>query len=771
MQLPPDTPLARALGKGASRLERHLGLTTVKQLLDHLPRRYIDANALSSFTDLDEGDHVTFVAEVVNAVHRPLQRRRGFIAEVTVEDAEGNLLRMAYFNGYQARRELHAGVRALFHGKVTTYKGQLTLNNPVYEIHGAADQAPLDSAAPAIPQGPMPLYAANSSVTSWEIKRCIDTVLDLVDFSTWPDPVPSAIAEAEGLFAPERAYRAVHQPADHEEIAAGWLRFRCEEALILQGVLSERRREAAERDPVVAPLSAHGVLAEFDARLPFALTEGQLESGAVISADLAGGKVMNRMLQGEVGSGKTLVALRAMLQVFDAGAQTAFVAPTELLAVQHYRSLQAALGELADNGLLTGAASGVKDRGVRLTLLTGSMRTAQRRQALLDIASGEAGIVVGTHALFSDQVQFAQLGLVVVDEQHRFGVEQRSALRLRYTPTPHMLVMSATPIPRSVAMTVFGDLELTVLRGLPAGRSPIDTHVVPLVRGPAWIRRVWQRAAEQIHAGYQVYVVCPRITASSRSEDDISRQLVQRFGIGPGADHAVVPVPEAQGRQQLRRITRDQAVAHIAHDASVELITERLRQDDLLTDATIQPLHGQMTAEQTAETMEEFATGEADVLVATTVVEVGVDVPNATTMIILDADAFGVSTLHQLRGRIGRGQTQANLCLLVTRMPEDHPAVGRLRDVAEHSDGMELARLDLQRRREGDVLGAVQSGRGTSLKHLRIIRDEELIGRAAQYVNALTEDDPQWAAHPEFATAVQQWSQENGDAVDLAVQG
>lgn len=749
----PQTPLSAVVGSSAARLEKNLGLRTVGDLLNHFPRRYIEASALSTFAELDEGDHVTFIAEVVSSSRRTLQTRRGFIAEVTVEDDAGERLRMAYFNGYQAARELQAGVRALFHGKVTTYKGQLTLNNPVYEVTASdPESAPTDV---TIPSGPMPLYPATAGITSWDIKRCVDMVISMTELSAWPDPLPQKVLTGQSLMTRGEAFRAIHQPLDAADHAAGWHRMRWEEAILVQGALSKRRAQAAQGDPVVAARRDFGVLAHFDAQLPFQLTTGQQDSGAVIAADLESGAVMNRLLQGEVGSGKTLVALRAMLQMIDAGAQAAFVAPTELLAIQHFRSLQATLGDLVDQGLLTSSTGAPGDQHrVRIVLLTGSMKTAERRRALLDITSGNAHIVVGTHALFSEQVQFFRLGLLVVDEQHRFGVEQRHALRERSTPTPHMLVMSATPIPRSVAMTVFADLDLTVLTGLPGGRSPIQTHVVPLMRGPQWIRRVWQIAAEETTAGHQVYVVCPRIVATERSEAENERQLQMRFGDSLG-----------QG------VSREAAMAHVSQDASVELITDRLSRDDVLQGVRIEPLHGQMRSEEAAEVMARFDAGETQVLIATTVVEVGVDVPNATTMIILDADAFGTSTLHQLRGRIGRGHTDTNRCLLVTRLPEDHPSMGRLHEIAEHSDGMTLARLDLQRRQEGDVLGAEQSGRGSSLRCLRIIQDEDIIVRASQYFSQLEAADPHWSTVPELAAAVAAWEYEQGEAAQYASQG
>jgi ATP-dependent DNA helicase RecG len=767
----PNTPLDRVLGKGAKRLSKALNVGTVQQLLDYFPRRYIDANALSDFSELGEGEHVTFMAVVTRVSQRSLQRRRGFIVEVTVEDSHGSALRMAYFNGYQARKDLAPGARALFHGKVTTFNAQLTLNNPAYDIHTTPDDAAAELVAePTLTSGPMALYPANRHITSWEIRRGITALLELVDFSAWPDPVPPSIATMEEIPDLATAYRQVHQPREHGDHHKGLGRFRLQEALIVQGVLQRRRQATARSAAAAMPLREGGALSAFDAQLPFELTAGQQRSGTLIAHDLAQPSPMNRLLQGEVGSGKTLVALRAMLQTADAGSQSVLVAPTEVLAAQHFRSLSRSLGTLGEERH-QGSAFSASEPSVRMTLLTGSLRASERKKALLDIASGRSDIIVGTHSVLSDAVHFAQLGLVVIDEQHRFGVEQRSALRERFTPTPHMLVMSATPIPRSVAMTVFGDLELTVLEGLPGGRSPIETHLVPTMRGPIWIQRVWERVAEQVRAGHQVYVVCPKITTKAPTAEEIERQLEFRFGLRPGQQQTTLASQTEGGPATGTPITREWAEAFVSQDASVELIAERLGSNEQLTGMRIDTLHGQLPTEAAADTMSRFEAGQIDVLVATTVVEVGVDVPNATTMVILDAESFGISTLHQLRGRIGRGSTTTNMCLLVTRMPETHPSVERLRQVAQHRDGMELARLDLARRREGDVLGASQSGRISSLQHLSILRDEKLIGRAAEHVARLGTADPTWQTAPQLALAVTEWEREHDDAADYVSQG
>ncbi|MDS2171564.1 ATP-dependent DNA helicase RecG [Nesterenkonia sp. CL21] len=725
----PETPLGRLLGDASARtLERELSLHTAEDLLNHIPRRWVEHGQLSSLAELREDEHVTFVARVVSASKRRMQRRRGFLVEVVVEDDDGVRLQMAFFQGHQAFRDLTSGARAMFHGKVGSYGGRLTLNNPDYSVlpedgdvgPGADSRGPAGVPLPGEGQStPVPLYPATAKVSSWEIYRCVRLVLDMVDLDAWPDPVPTEVSESEGLRGLATAYLLIHRPARLEDPAEGLKRLRFQEAFLLQALLARRRVLAGSGVGRPAPRREDGLLGVFDAALPFTLTEGQRRCGELIAEDLSGAAPMNRLLQGEVGSGKTLVALRAMLQVVDAGAQAALVAPTEVLAAQHERSLRGMLGALAGTDLLSAWDAPDDAPAVTVTLLTGSMSTAERKQALLDIASGRAGIVVGTHALLGEKVQFADLGLVVVDEQHRFGVEQRDALRHRYPVTPHMLVMSATPIPRSVAMTVFGDLELTMLAGLPAGRQPIRTHVARMTQGPRIIGRVWERIAEEVAAGHQAYVVCPKISESDQREDP------------------------ATGVQ-------------IEQDASVELLADRLAEHPLIGRLRLASLHGRMDSSEKEEVMTAFERGEIDVLLSTTVIEVGVDVPNATVMAVLDADAFGISTLHQLRGRIGRGSAQG-LCLLVTRLPDGHPSLERLEEVAAHSDGMQLARLDLQRRREGDVLGASQAGRSSTLKLLRIVRDEGIISSAADHVQALTANDPGWEGHPQLREAIDSW--------------
>ncbi len=526
------------------------------------------------------------------------------------------------------------------------------------------------------------------------------------------------------------ALQLIHRPGSREQAGLARARFRYEEAFVLQTALARRRAQAEALPATPRPRSAGGLLAAFDARLPFELTAGQREVGEVVAADLAREHPMHRLLQGEVGSGKTVVALRAMLTVVDAGGQAALLAPTEVLAQQHHRSISAMLGGLAGSGMLPldrpellGAGTDA-DAQTKVVLLTGSMPTAARRQAMLDAASGEAGIVVGTHALLQDKVDFFDLGLVVVDEQHRFGVEQRDALRAKAIRTPHLLVMTATPIPRTVAMTVFGDLETSTLTEVPAGRQVVTTHVVPEEK-QGWVDRAFGLVREQVGLGRQAFVVCPRIGVEG------SELLEEAL--------ADIDDPDEDGRSGSRRPPR----------AVVDVVVE-LRKHPAMQGLRVEVLHGRMPPDDKDAVMAAVVAGEVDVLVATTVIEVGVDVPNAAVMIVMDADRFGISQLHQLRGRIGRG-AHPGTCLLFCGDDARDRARERLQKVADTSDGFALSHLDLETRREGDVLGAAQSGFRSSLRLLRVTRDGEIIADARERATALVADDPELERHPVLA--------------------
>ena len=695
-----DARLVSLLGTKAKPMEATLELRTAGDLLRHYPRRYAKRGELTGFNELQVGEFATVFAEVTKCSGRKL-RPKLFKTDVTVRDDAGRTMTMAIFNRPWVEKELRAGRRAFFAGKVEMFNRKVQLANPEYQLvdddAGVLDE---DFAGALIP-----IYPATSKVSSLDLQRAVRHVLEMVDFGA--DPLPPDIRDARDLLGLETALRKVHRPDDWGDITRAKERLKWDEAFVLQVTLAQRRHALRSVPGVPRAPTANGLLARFDAMLPFRLTSGQREIGDLLLRELADAHPMHRLLQGEVGSGKTVVALRAMLAVVDAGGQAALLAPTEVLAQQHHRSIRELLGPLGRAGELDGG-----DVATRVALLTGSQGAASRRTALAEAASGEAGIVVGTHALLSEGVDFRDLGLVVVDEQHRFGVEQRDALRAKGDKPPHVLVMTATPIPRTVAMTVYGDLEVSTLTALPVGRSPIKTAVVPVGEKPQWLETAWQRVREQVAEGRQAFVVCPRI----------------------GEDDAVV---DAEGRRP--------AIAVLdLHPMLVDGPLQGLR---------VEVLHGRMAPDAKDDVMRRFSTGAIDVLVATTVIEVGVDVPNATVMVVMDADRFGVSQLHQLRGRVGRGE-HAALCLLVTESPVGTPARERLEAVAATNDGFELSRVDLEQRREGDVLGASQSGTRSSLKLLRLSVDEDLIRQARDVAVGLVESDPALDRHPALAQAV-----------------
>ena len=710
-----DEALDRVIGaKPATLLAEHLDVHTVGDLLRHYPRRYADQGQLIPIAALTPGEDVTVVAEVRSCSSRQMQTKKGTIQNVVIWDGS-RTLDLTFFNQWRLDKTLSPGRRALFAGRVTTYgkKRTLQLTHPRYQLlDGDADEL-AEFSRPLIP-----VYPAAKDLPSWTIQLCVRQVFDVLDEPL--DPLPQPLRKQHTLLGLGAALRAVHRSDDRSEIAAAQHRLKWDEAMAVQLTLARRRQQAALRPAPACPRRDGGLAAAFDAALPFTLTAGQRQVGELLAAELAVEHPMNRLLQGEVGSGKTVVALRAMLQVVDAGRQAALLAPTEVLAAQHARSLRDMLGDLGRAGEL-----GSADAATGITLLTGSLPARTRKQALLDAASGAARIVEGTHALIQDRVSFADLGMVVVDEQHRFGVEQRDALRGRAADgtSPHVLVMTATPIPRTVAMTVYGDLEVCALRELPGGRSPISTTVVPVGEKPGWLDRVWRRITEEIAAGRQAYVVCPRI-GSELGGDDTAGDDTAGEDISDG---------DGSGRPPI-------AVLDLAPQLT----------EDPLAGLRLGVLHGRLPGEEKDAVMRSFTAGEIDVLVATTVVEVGVDVPNATVMVIMDAQRFGVSQLHQLRGRVGRG-SDPGLCLLVTDSPEGTSARERMDAVARTTDGFELARLDLELRREGDVLGAVQSGRRSALKLLSLLRDEDLIGQAREAAQHLVDTDAELAKHPGLA--------------------
>lgn len=708
-------------GRTAAALERAFAMETVDDLLWHLPRRYSNRGELTPLAGLPIGEHVTVLAQVLDARERKMQRRGGSLIEVRITDGTG-LLQLTFFNQAWRAATLLPGSRGIFSGKVSEYRGHLQLQHPDYELFDEPRITPerdaelTAAAARAYAERPIPLYPATAKLPSWTIARAVELVLDALD--PLSEPLPPAVREHEGILPLATAIELVHRPRR----AVDWrraqesLRFR--EAFDLQLSLLDRRLRLGRAPGTARPRQSGGLLDAFDAELPFELTAGQRAAGDRVTAELAEPHPMQRLLQGEVGSGKTLVALRAMLQVAESGGQSALLAPTEVLAGQHARSIVEALGP---------------ELTARLTpvLLTGGLPAAARRRALLDIAAGGAKIVIGTHALLGDQVSFFDLGLVVVDEQHRFGVEQRETLRRkgavahRAPVGPHLLAMTATPIPRTVALTAFGDLETSTIRELPPGRPGIETFAVPVIERPAWAERAWRRATEEVSRGRQVYVVCPAIAGGTRDE-----------GEEPEAGEDVEA--ETEAGTEARPL------------ASVEQTLRELGDRADFAQLRLTALTGAMRSEEKDTVMREFADGRIDVLVATSVIEVGLNVPNATMMVVRDAERFGISQLHQLRGRVGRG-SHAGLCLLLTSAPEGSPGRARVDAVAGTTDGFALAEIDLELRREGDILGTAQSGGRSTLRLLRVAEHGDVIERARSAAAQVLERDPELERSPLLA--------------------
>jgi ATP-dependent DNA helicase RecG len=727
-------PLRLVIGdRSAKKLDDELGLKTVGDLLGYYPRRYDRRGELTNLAGLRDGEHVTVVAQVASVSSRRMRNRPGTIFEAVVTDGHGALTLTFFSRGNQNWREdkLVPGMQALFSGQVSSFRGKRQLAHPEYERLEAGRPESAGHRAEEFAAEVIPIYPATRNLPTWAIADCVRVALDVLDVPA--DPLPAALRQRHKLVGYGDALRGIHRPVDDADLGRARKRLKWDEAFALQVVLAQRRRLAADYTAIPRPPVPGGLLDDLDAALPFELTGGQQRAGATIADELARNHPMNRLLQGEVGSGKTVIAVRAMLQVVDAAGQAVLLAPTEVLAQQHYRSITSLLGPLAQGGQL-----GAAEQATRIVLLTGSLGAASRRTALLEAVSGSAGIVIGTHALLEDRVQFADLGLVVIDEQHRFGVEQRDALRDKAGDgRPHVLVMTATPIPRTVAMTVFGDLDVSTLTELPAGRQPIASHVVPAAERPNYLTRTWERIREEVARGRQAYVVCPRIgdTAPAQAGKGAGSRAAPS-----GGDEFWPPDPdEDQGLPQRPPI----AVLDLAPELA----------EGPLAGLRLAVMHGRLSPEEKDRVMLAFADGAIDVLITTTVVEVGVDVPNATVMVIMDAERFGVSQLHQLRGRVGRG-THEGLCLLVTEVTGDSPARERLAAVAGTADGFALSRIDLQQRREGDVLGTAQAGRRSSLRLLRLLSDEELIGQARAEATDLVDADPALADYPGLADAV-----------------
>jgi ATP-dependent DNA helicase RecG len=703
-------PLSSVVGERTAKEFSSLRIQTVGDLLRFIPRRYLSGTELTDLATLTEGEHVAVIARVADIRRHEGHAQHGRAArpgrlEVLLSDGHGRLTATFFGKPHLLswwERQLSEGVAGVFVGKVGSFRNQLQMSHPVFAMMDAggrivATSEEKERIAALATGGLVGMYPATAKLPTWKVAECARLALQAL--SGADDPWPEWLREKAGVMGLPDAFAAVHHPANLTEAARGAERLRFDEALATQLTMAYRRADAANRPAQPRVRVPRGLLDAFDARLPFTLTQGQAEVSEAILADLGRARPMQRLLQGEVGSGKTVVALRAMLAVVDAGGQAALLAPTEVLASQHYQTIRALLGDLGEGRML-----GAPDVATDVVLLTGSMPAAAKRVALLRAASGEAGIVVGTHALLSERVQFADLGLVVVDEQHRFGVEQRAVLADKAAGRPHVLVLTATPIPRSVAMTIFGDLDISTLAELPAGRADVGTVVVDAATRPQWVERAWERVLEEVATGRQVFVVVPRIGGQAHGEGKGVVELADELRSGP------------------------------------------------LAGVRLGVLHGQLPSEVKDEVMGAFAAGDLDVMVATTVIEVGVDVPNASMMVVWDADKFGISQLHQLRGRIGRGE-HPGVCLLITAAPPGEPARLRLDAVAASRDGFELAELDLEQRREGDVLGASQAGSRSSLRLLRVLEHADLIAAARDLAAECVARDPDHAT-PGFADAI-----------------
>ncbi|QPK84104.1 ATP-dependent DNA helicase RecG [Corynebacterium qintianiae] len=678
--------------KQARALHKHLGMETCGDLLRHYPRKYLHYGSGSALEGTREGDTVSVIGHVVNAQRIP--RGGKPIYKITVNDGH-HAIGATFFGSQYAMRVLTEGKRVMLTGKLSYYRQTPQLQHPDFvlldgptQATGALKQLSHFGDLEEILSGRewLPLYPASSKVSTWTIMGAVHAVL-----ATLPKVEEPLGFTPIGYKSLDRAIRGIHEPGPAGPDAAR-KRLKYEEASGIALVMAVRRAERATEGAAALPHVRGGDMDKLVRHLPFPLTDGQKFVLGEITSDMERQRPMSRLLQGEVGSGKTIVSLLAMLQAVDNGAQCALLAPTEVLTLQHARSLQ-------ETTMRAGLPT-------RVVALTGSMSAARRQDALLKIVSGEADIVVGTHALIQEGVEFFRLGLVVVDEQHRFGVEQRDALRAKSGENPpHLLVMTATPIPRTMAITVFGDLEISTLRELPGGRKPILSSLVPEFK-PNWVMRAWEKIREEAAAGHQAYIVCPRIDG----------------------DGGVLDTAEVLAATQFDGLS-------------------------------VGVLHGRMKGEEKDAVMGDFAAGGTDVLVATTVIEVGVDVPNATVMMVRESEHFGVSQLHQLRGRVGRGGN-ASLCLFHTLAEEGTSAFERVRQVAATSDGFALAELDLRSRQEGDILGVNQSGSKRTLRLINLVDDYDIVRRAYDDAEIFVEQHPELARRAKDAllsTVPEEW--------------
>jgi len=679
-----STPLNELIGgKSAASLEKAFGITRAGELLNHYPRRYIDRGRLTTLRNVEVGVPVTIMATIQSVETRRMTQKRGFILVVKVTDGI-DTMELTFFNQKWREKDLQVGRSGLFAGTVSEYRGVRTLTHPKFALFTdiGIDISQETDAIASFTSEIISVYPSTQDLASWQIQAAIEVVLASADDVI--DPIPAELLAKHGFMSKVDSLRAIHQPKDHDEILHAIQRIKYEEAFILLALMRQRKSQAKSGIAHARGGSGGALLSEFDGSLPFELTQGQREVGEEISQDLARSIPMTRLLQGDVGSGKTIVSIRAMLDVISSGGQVALLAPTEVLAVQHLESLHVFL-------------EGVTSRKIRVDLLTGGMPVAKRRQVLLDVQSGDLDILIGTHALLEDNVQFFDLGLIVIDEQHRFGVEQRARMltKAKGELRPHMLVMTATPIPRTVALTIFGDLDVSTLTESPSLRAEVQTHLVSTSGMPRSVSRVWERMAEEVAAGNRVFVVCPSI---NRAEADPKKDKSSR-------DQNPQSEPLASVEETYESLSRQ------------------------FPEIAFETLHGGLDSKTKREIMHRFGGSEEpriDVLIATTVIEVGVDIPEATMMVVLNAERFGMSQLHQLRGRIGRGSLPG-LCILVHGFSYSSASLDRLSAMRDSRDGFVLSQKDLEIRGEGDVLGQDQSGALSSLRLLRIIDDLDFI--------------------------------------------
>lgn len=716
---PAPAPLDVILSGKELTAVRALGAVDLDGLLRIAPRRYVVPGPLARIADITAGEEISAVVTVRDVRDRPMRARRGSLLLVTVEDSSGPLtltffLARGHLVEYH-RRFLRPGVRILVSGTAGEHRGEPQIVHPDYVV---LDDGPTIDEA----MRPVPVYPLRGKTTQKTMRAAFATALEHADVLT--PVVPETVLRSQGLPPLAEALRLLHAPREEADAQRGLAHLRFEEAFVLQAIFAQRRA-ADDLTPAPALTAAGPLQSRLRERLPFTLTAGQEQVTEQIAERIARDRPTSVLLQGDVGSGKTVLALLAMLRAVDSGHQAALLAPTEVLAEQHHRTITELLGELGRAGRLDGVPEATSVR-----LLTGSQRTADRRRTLLDVVSGEAGLVIGTHALLTEGVEFSSLGLVVIDEQHRFGVDHRRALRRRGADgsSPHVIVMTATPIPRSAALAIVGDLDVLTLTEMPARRAGTESFLVP-ERLPAWEDRMWRRVAEEVRTGRQAFVVCPRI---------IDGEAADGAGQGAGGAGGEGAGGQTEGADPPR---------------GVEQTLERLAADPRLAGLRLGMLHGRMSTEDKQEAMRAMSAGELDVLVATTVIEVGVDVPNASAMVICDAERFGISQLHQLRGRVGRGE-HPGIVFLATTAPPESEAAEHLRAIAATRDGFELARLDLERRGVGDLVGTRQSGLHATLRHLDVLADTDVVDAARQQAARVVEHDPDLDAHPGLARAV-----------------